>query len=395
MDFRDTPEQAAFRAEVREFVRRELPADLRASDETVLGIGTGEDPRDREWLRRLATRGWVAPSWPKEYGGAGLSVLEQFIFNEEMARARAPRPNFLATGIGGPTIIVHGTDEQRAEHLPGILSGEMYWCQGFSEPGSGSDLASLQTTAVKDGDDFIINGTKVWTSGAHRAQRMMLLARTDPGQPKHRGISYFLVDMKSPGIDIQPLVNMANLPTFNQVFFDNVRVPSKDLLGGLNRGWYVATTSLDFERSSIVSAVDLQVLVSEMAAFARQPDVDGQRLESNPRVRHELADRQIEANVAVLLSYRVISMQARGLVPNYEASINKLYGTELAQRVTSTAIRLLGLYGPLEPDSKWALLAGRVGRRYLLSVASTIAGGTSEVQRMIIATRGLGLARTD
>ncbi len=395
MEFRDTPEQARFRADVREFIQRQLPDYLLSSDETVLGIGTGEDPRDQEWLRKLATRGWVAPAWPKQYGGAGLSVLEQFIFNEEMARGRAPRPNMLAIGIGGPTIVVHGSDEQKAEHLPGILSGDVYWCQGFSEPGAGSDLASLQTTAVRDGDDFIINGTKVWTSGAHRAQRMMLLARTNPDAPKHRGISYFLLDMKSPGVSIQPLVNMANMPTFNQVFFDNVRVPSRDLLGGIDRGWYVATTSLDFERSMIVSGVDLENVVTDLTAFAREPAVDGRRLDYDPTVRYELADRLIEARASILLSYRVVSMQARGVVPNYEASINKLFGTELAQRVTYTGMKLLGQFGQVWPGSKWAPLAGRISRMYVLSVASTIAGGTSEVQRMIIATRGLGLPRTD
>src|SRR5581483_6049939 len=200
MDFRDTPEQARFRAEVRDFIRRELPKDVPQQDETVLGIGLGEDPRDQEWRRRLATKGWVAPAWPKEYGGAGLSVIEQFIFNQEMARGGAHRPNFLAVGIVGPTLIVHGTTEQKAKYLPGILSGEEYWCQGFSEPGAGSDLASLRTTAVRDGDEYVINGSKIWTTGAHRARRMLLLARTDPDAPKHRGISCFLLDMKSPGV---------------------------------------------------------------------------------------------------------------------------------------------------------------------------------------------------
>jgi len=395
MDFHDSPEQAAFRAEVRDWVRRELPSDLRAQDETVLGIGTGEDERDRAWMRKLATKGWVAPAWPKQYGGAGLSVLEQFIFNEEMARARAPRPNFLGLGIAGPTIIVQGTDEQKAEHLPGLLSGEVYWCQGFSEPGSGSDLASLQTTAVRDGDDYIVNGQKVWTSGAHRAQRMMLLARTNSNVPKHRGITYFLLDMKTPGVTVKPLINMGGIPSFNQVFFHNVRVPATDVLGGEDRGWYVATTSLDYERSNIVSSVDMSMAVGDLIDFARAPRVNGLPMTVNPAVRAELTDRLIETQVGMLLSYRVVSLQARGFPPNYEASMNKLYGTELGQRVARTAMRLLGQFGPIEEGSSWAPAAGRFSRFYLLSVASTIAGGTSEVQRMIIATRGLGLPRTD
>ncbi|MPZ24399.1 MAG: acyl-CoA dehydrogenase, partial [Dehalococcoidia bacterium] len=231
MDFSFTPRQEAFRQEVRAFLEEELDPDLLAEDETILGIGIGEDARYKIWLKKLATRGWVAPAWPTEYGGAGLSIMEQFIFNEEMALARAPKPNFLAIGLAGPTMIVHAGEEQKQEHLPGILSGEVYWCQGFSEPESGSDLASLQTRAVRDGDDYVINGQKIWTSGAHASQRMMLLARTDPDSPKHKGISYFLLDMTSPGVSIQPLDNMADTHSFNQVFFDNVRVPRKDLMG--------------------------------------------------------------------------------------------------------------------------------------------------------------------
>lgn len=393
MDFRDTPDQARFRAEVRDFLRAELPRDLPQQDETVLGIGLGEDARDQDWLRKLSRRGWVAPAWPREYGGAGLSVLEQFIFNEEMARANAPRPNFLAVAIAGPTIIVHGTLEQKAQHLPGILSGEVYWCQGFSEPGAGSDLASLKTTAVKDGDDYVINGTKIWTTGAHRAQRMMLIARTDPDAPKHRGLSYFLLDMNTPGISISPLVNMADVPSFNQVFLDNVRVPAGDMLGQPNQGWYVATTTLDFERSNIMSTVELQMVVDQLAGFGRAPRVDARAIDVYPAARLELADRAVEVQVAILLSYRVAGLQARGIVPNYEASMNKLYATELAQRITRTGLRLLGRFGILEEGSAWAPLKGRFARMYLMSVASTIAGGTSEVQRLIIATRGIGLPR--
>jgi alkylation response protein AidB-like acyl-CoA dehydrogenase len=395
MDFRDTPEQARFRAEVRDFIRRELPKDVPQQDETVLGIGLGEEPRDQEWLRRLATKGWVAPAWPKEYGGAGLSVIEQFIFNQELARGGAHRPNFLAIGIVGPTLIVHGTPEQKAKYLPGILSGEEYWCQGFSEPGAGSDLASLRTTAVRDGDEYVINGSKIWTTGAHRARRMLLLARTDPDAPKHRGISCFLLDMRSPGVTVQPLRNMADVPSFNQVFFENVRVPAEDMVGGLNQGWYVATTTLDFERSNIMSTTELQMTVAELAAFAREPRVDGQTIDVYPAARLELADRAVEAAVAVQLAHRVVSLQARGLVPNYEASMNKLFATELAQRITRTGMRLLGLFGLLEEGARWAALNGRYPRMYKMSVGSTIAGGTSEVQRTIIATRGVGLPRGD
>ena len=392
MDFRDSPEDAAFRQEVRDFLRTELPHDLRAADDAILGVGIGEDERERDWLKTLATRGWVAPAWPKAYGGAGLSVMQQFVFNEEMARAAAPRPNFLAIGLAGPTIIVHGTEEQKREHLSGILSGENFWCQGFSEPGAGSDLASLQTRAVQDGDDYIINGQKIWTSGAHRSQRMMLLARTDADVPKHKGISYFLLNMQSPGITVRPLTNMADTPSFNEVFFDNVRVPKSDLLGELNRGWYVATTTLDFERSGIINGVSLQRLVHELAAFVRErKDVrDDGGLES---VRHELADRAIEAEISIVLSYRVVTMQAKGIVPNQEASITKLFGSELAQRIARTGVKLGGLYGQLREGSPRAPLGGRLDALYRIAIGSTLAGGTSEIQRGVIAQRGLGMPR--
>ena len=390
MDWKDSTADAAFRAEVQSFLRAELPADFRAADDAVLGVGIGEDERERDWLRTLAKRGWVAPAWPQEYGGAGLTVMQQFVFNEEMARAAAPRPNFLAIGLAGPTIIVHGTPEQKREHLSAILSGETFWCQGFSEPGAGSDLASLQTRAVQDGDDFIINGQKIWTSGAHRSQRMMLLARTDTEAPKHKGISYFLLDMKSPGVTVRPLTNMADTASFNEVFFDNVRVPKRDLLGELNRGWYVATTTLDFERSGIINGVGLRRLLHDVIAYARE---HGRRDGAERQIRLELADRAIEAEIAIVLSYRVATMQAKGLLPNQEASITKLFGSELAQRIARTGAKVAGLYGQLDEGSPRAADGGRMSLLYRIAVGSTLAGGTSEIQRGVIAQRGLGLPR--
>ncbi len=389
MDFRDAPEDASFRKEVKAFLAKELTPDFRAADDTVLGVGVGEAENERDWLKKLAARGWVAPAWPKEYGGAGLSTMQQFIFNEEMARARAPRPNFLGIGLAGPTIIVHGTQEQKKEHLSGILSGETFWCQGFSEPGSGSDLASLQTRAVKDGDDWIINGQKIWTSGAHRCDRMMLIARTDTEQPKHKGISYFLLNMKAPGITVRPLTNMADMQSFNEVFFDNVRVPQRDVLGELNRGWYVAATTLDFERSGIINGVALQALVREVIAFVRGAG----EAKLTKSLRTEIADRWIETEVAIAMSYRVATMQAKGLIPNQEASITKLYGSELAQRISRTGIHAAGLYGQLVIGSPRAPLGGRLESWYRIAVGATLAGGTSEIQRGVIAQRGLGLPR--
>ncbi len=350
---------------------------------------------NQEWFKKLGERGWIAPAWPKEYGGAGMTVMQQFIFNEEMAIHRAPRPLHMIIGLGmaGPTIIVHGTEEQKKKYLPGILKGEDIWCQGYSEPGAGSDLASLQTRAVRDGDDYIINGQKIWTTLAHMAKYMILLARTDPDAPKHRGITYFILDMKSPGVTVRPLINMADSHEFNEVFFDNVRVPKENVIGEENRGWYVAVTTLDFERSSIGNAIGMKQSVEEIIAFAREhADEPVSTLKTNPVLRYELADRMIEVEVARMLSYRVASLQNRGLIPNYEASELKLYSTELNQRIARTAMKVLGLYGQVR-DREHSPTKGRWTQTFLRSVAYTIEGGTSEIQRNIIAQRGLGLPR--
>ncbi|MBI4571427.1 MAG: acyl-CoA dehydrogenase family protein, partial [Chloroflexi bacterium] len=296
-------------------------------------------------------------------------------------------------GYLGPTIMMYGTDEQQAQHLGGITSGEVIWCQGYSEPGAGSDLASLQTRAVQDGDDFVINGQKIWTSQAHYADWIFLLARTDPDAPKHKGISYFLVDMKSPGISVRPLVNMAGSKGFNEVFFENVRAPRSGLLGELNRGWYMATTTLDFERSSVATSAGYRRTLEELTAFVREAESDGKPLMEQPLVRHQLADLWIELTLLRFLAYRVVTLQARGIVPNYESSIVKVFNSEYHQRLSRAGLGMLGLFGQLRPESPHARLRGRFERSYLTSAGSTIAAGTSEIQRNIIATRGLGLPR--
>jgi alkylation response protein AidB-like acyl-CoA dehydrogenase len=348
----------------------------------------------REWRKKLSDKGWIAPAWPKEYGGAGLGVMEQFIMNEEMAVARAPQVGGMGTSMIGPTLIIHGDEAQKKEHLGRILSGEVQWCQGFSEPGSGSDLASLQTRAVRDGDDYVINGQKIWTSAAQYAHWMFMLARTDAEAPKHKGISYFLVDMKAPGVTVRPLVNLANAAFFSEVFFDNVRVPASNLVGEENRGWYIGTTTLDFERSSIGSSVGMRQLVDALIKFAGEHKKDGQsQIAREPTLKYELADRLMESQISRMLSYRVVTMQAKGMVPNYEASITKLFASELNQRIARTGMKVTGLYGQLLAGSEHAPVRGRYGGSYMQTLASTIAGGTSEIQRNIIATRGLGLPR--
>ena len=388
MDFRDRPEEAAFRKEVREFILAEAPLDKSDFREAW--------QKGQTWWKKLQERGWIAPAWPKEYGGAGMTVIQQFVFNEEMSILKAPRPMHLIIGLGmaGPTLIVHGTEEQKKRFLPQMLSGDDIWCQGYSEPEAGSDLASLRTRAVRDGDDYIINGQKTWTTLAHQAKWMIMLARTDPDAPKHKGITYFIVDMKSPGLTIQPLVNMAGGHEFNDVFLDNVRVPKDNVVGEENRGWYAAVTTLDFERSSIGSAIGMRQELDYLIDYAREHTEDHtSTLGISPTLRYELSDRLVEAEVARMLSYRVASLQSRGLIPNYEASALKLFSTELHQRITVTGIKILGLYGQLERDCELSPLKGRLCYNFLRGVAHTIEGGTSEIQRNIIAQRGLGLPR--
>ncbi len=389
MEFRDTPAQAAFRGEVRDFIKERCPAELRGTN-MMDGVSDELRPAYEGWRKALGSKGWIAAGWPKEYGGAGLTPLEQFVFNQEVAEAGAPSVGGLGVMMLGPTLIVHGNEEQKRQHLSGILSGEVNWCQGYSEPGSGSDLASLQTRAVRDGDDWIINGQKIWTSGAHQADWCFLLGRSDPEAPKHRGITYFLIDMKTPGITVRPLINMEGSHGFNEVFFEDVRVPARNVVGEVNRGWYIGTTTLDFERSSIGASVNQRQTIEKNVQWLR--DNRGRTRSSGfDTIRTAWANRAVETQVLTMLSYRIISMQAAGQVPNSEASIAKLFNSELSQRISATSMAMLGMAGQLRGET--APFGGEIPAGYLFDVAMTIAGGTSEIQRGIIATRGLGLPR--
>jgi alkylation response protein AidB-like acyl-CoA dehydrogenase len=394
MNFSDTSEEARFRTDVRSFIKRELPDQLRLRGAFSDSFDLGDDrsPATRTWWHRLAEQGWLAPAWPKEYGGGGLSVMQQFIFNEETALARAPKLGGIAIGWAGPTIMLYGAEEQKRTHLPRILAGAEVWCQGFSEPGAGSDLASLQTRAVRDGDDYVVNGQKIWTSGAHNADWMLLLARTDADAPKHKGLSYFVLDMKTPGVTVRPIATMVGTSDFNEVFFDNVPVPKENLLGEENRGWYIATTTLDLERSGISTSVTLVLHVRDLIEFVKRNAGSPQcSIGHRPSLRYVIAERAVEAEVARLMSYQVVSMQNAGLIPTKEASVAKLYTSELEQRISATWLKTLGLYGQWSDVA--APMEGSVPRRLLLNVASTIGGGTSEIMRNIIAQRGLGLPR--
>jgi alkylation response protein AidB-like acyl-CoA dehydrogenase len=384
MQFRFPPEEEAFRSELRAFLAAELPEQR--------PDGADGWRFHRSFVKKLADRGWLTLAWPNEWGGGAAGHLRQIVFNEEMAYWDAPGTD-LGVDRVGPTIMLHGTEAQKKQHLPVIARGEEIWCQGFSEPGAGSDLASLQTRAVEDGDTFVINGSKIWTSLAHFAQWMILLARTDVDAPKHRGISFFLLDMKTPGVSIQPLADMLGRHTFNQVFFDNVRVPRDAVVGEVNRGWYVATTTLDFERSGIQRVIGGLKTCEALVAFAADRLRDGAARPGFASVKHRLADLVIDYEVGRLLAYRVGWLQSKGVVPNYEASVSKMYGSELTQRMAGTGMQLLWLGGQLAPGSPWAPLRGRIETLYLNAAALTIAAGTSEINRGIIATRGLGLPR--
>ena len=392
MDFDFTEAEEAFGKQIRDFLRQELPPDDILESLDVLGDEGWQFAR--QLARTLAKHGWLGIAWPKEYGGQGRSFMEQLIFNEETAYARVPRgPYWFAIDRVGPTIIRYGTEEQKQRHLRPIIAGEVCWCQGFTEPNAGSDLASLQCRAVEDGDDFVVNGQKTWTSYGSRADWCILLVRTDPDAPKHRGISYLLLDMKTPGITQRPLIDMLGGHHASQVFLDNVRVPKANLVGEKNMGWYVTTATLDFERSGIHYSAEARHIFEELVEYVKETRRNGKPLAKDPIIRNKLAAMAIEIELSRLIGYRIAWMQSMGLVPNNEASMGKLFGTEMWQRLANTGMQILGLSSQLKKDSKWAPLMGRIGRFYLNSVAGTIYIGSSEIQRNIIATRGLGLPR--
>ena len=405
MDWRDTDEQQSFRADVRSLIAERLPsryvqmaAGGSMPERAWENDRKSEDPdaqaAARDWHSALAERRWVAPHWPAEFGGGGLGPMEQFILNQELAESGAPGVGGSGVQMLGPTLIMHGTDEQKAKYLPPILNAEVTWAQGYSEPGSGSDLASLTTRAVRDGDEFVLNGQKIWTSAAHTADAMFALVRTDPDAPKHRGISFVMIDdIHTSGITVRPLINVNGDHYFNEVFFEDVRIPARNLVGELNRGWYVGMTLLDFERSNIAGAVASRRQLRQLIAHIRE-NAQGAAERVRGPLRNEIAERWIETETLFQFSFRIISMQTAGLIPNYEASTAKLFASELSQRLALTATRVFGIHA-----NHWAPTAGlgapasTFTRNYIAMVPATIRGGTSEVQRNVIATRGLGLPR--
>ncbi|MDZ7726781.1 MAG: acyl-CoA dehydrogenase family protein [Dehalococcoidia bacterium] len=378
MRFSFTTEQQAFRQELKDFLEEETATS-----------GKPDGGFDQAFSKKLADRGWIGVAWPQEFGGKGLGAIEQMIYTEEMILHDAPRGyHFTAERQVGPSLIRHGTPEQKRDWLPKIMGADVSFALGLSEPEAGSDLASVKTRAVRDGDEYVVNGQKIWTSGAHQSDCIWLVTRTDPDAPKHKGISCMMVDLDSPGITIQPLWDMSGGHHFNEVFFEDVRVPMNRRVGDENHGWYILAEHLDFERSGIERLVDTEKVFRDLLDIARE---QAKRGALDPAVRAKLAELHIEVEVGRLMCYRVAWMQSQGLVPNKEASAAKVYGTEWSQRMTNTAMQLLGMEAAA---SKPGTFADHARTTYLHAVSRTIAGGTSEIQRNIVATRGLGMPRS-
>lgn len=393
MDFNFSPEDEAFRKELRTWLDANLPKNHRKTDFSIefFADEEGENWDKRvAWHRKMHAAGWVAIQYPREYGGRSASLTQQQIYNDELARTGAPSlVNAQGIGLVGPTLMHWGTEEQRRRYLPPMLSAEEIWCQGYSEPGSGSDLASLQTRAVEDGDYFIVNGQKVWTSDAHHADMCFLLVRTDPNAPKHKGITYLLVDMHSPGVTVRPLVQMTGDRGFNEMFFEDVRVPRKNIVGGMNNGWLVALTSLMFERR----ARDMTVIVRELADLARIVLRNGATAWDDTGVRQQIARFACEAWGIKYIGLRQLTRQLKGLPPGPESSIQKLAYSELNLSIQKFAMELLGPYSQLLYEAPLAIDKGKWSYRMLAARGMIIGAGTSEVQRNIIGERVLGLPK--
>ncbi len=397
MDFAESEREAGFRRELAEWLKRNLPEHRKRfppSDDELTFHPDKSFDSSLAWHKRLHAGGWVGIHWPKEFGGRGASLVEQMIFAEEMIRAGAPPGvNMIGLTMVGPAVIRHGTEEQKARWLPPILSADEIWCQGFSEPGAGSDLANLSTRAIEGGDHFMITGQKVWTSNAHRSHYCILLVRTDPGAPKHKGISCLLVDMKSPGITIRPLVQITGDSEFNEVFFDQVRVPRANLLGQLNGGWDVAITVLMYERLAIGNTVFLHQYIDRLLELARRWPRGDEAASADPVLRQALAQVYIEGRALRLTGLRYVTRQLRGEAPGPEGSVLKVAFTDTYKKMAETATEILGPFHQLWRGAPGAPEGGRWAFQALFALRFGIAGGTTEIQKNIIGERMLGLPK--
>jgi alkylation response protein AidB-like acyl-CoA dehydrogenase len=390
MDLTWSPEEEAFRTEVREWLAANLPKENKALGEDEFDDDPASFEFRRDWQRTLGEAGYLAMHWPKEYGGGGRTLVEQVIFNEEYAKANAPQPvNSLGLNLVGPTLMTHGTEEQRKRFLRNILTADEIWCQGYSEPNAGSDLAGLQTKAEIVGDEFVINGQKIWTTLAPFGDWIFVLCRTDPEAPKHQGISYILCDMNQPGVEMRPIKQMSGTSGFGEVFFTDARTPRDMLVGDLNDGWRVAMTTLMFERGGNIlgSAVRFRRMMTQLRELAEQTPSNGGHAIDDPVVRQRLGKLLCEVELLRRNSERAMSPILNGETPGPESSMGKLYWSEWYVRATELAMEILGKDGLISKQSNQWLM------EYLAARASTIYTGTSEIQRNILAERVLGLPR--
>jgi len=391
MNFDFTDKEEAFRKEVRAWLETNLPDDLRGRAFASSRADREEVQKLRAWQKRMHAAGYVGMDWPREFGGRGASITEMVILYQEMARAESPQlVNRGGVSMLGPTLMKHGTPAQQARFLPKILAADELWCQGFSEPNAGSDLANLQTRAVLEGDEFIINGQKVWTSMAHVADWCFLLVRSDPAAPKHKGISFLLVDMKTPGITIRPLRQITGEAEFNEVFFDNVRVPAVNLVGKLNEGWSVAITTLAYERDllTFIRHISLRNALHRLVRLVRE-----QKKSADPIVRQKIAGLWIGEQALQLNGYRSLTKILRGGAPGPEGSTSKLFWSHVDEELAQVATEAIGPYSQIAQGSAWAPDEGQWEFYELLARASGIRGGTSEILRNILAERVLGLPK--
>ena len=397
MDLTLTPEQQSLRDEVRSWLGRNMPREW-----TARMVASSDIPRPeaydllRDWQKKLHEAGFLGLTWPKPYGGRRLTFMEEMILHQELATAKAPPVlNILGIGMAGPTIIAYGTEEQKRRHPARILSCEEIWCQGYSEPNAGSDLAALQTRAVRDGEYYVINGQKVWTSLAHVAEWMMLLARTDPDAPKHKGITYFLVDMRLPGVTVKPLRQITGDAEFNEVFFDNVRVHESQVLGGVNNGWPVGMTTLMYERLALGFGlqVRLRIALDGLIEMARRVEKSGARITKDPVMRQKIAQLWIDTECLKYTGARAITRLLKGEMPGPEASTGKMGWVDTHQRLQELATEIQGPYSQLMKGTEWAVEGGLWQYTFLRSRANSIEGGTTEIQKNIIGERVLGLPK--
>jgi alkylation response protein AidB-like acyl-CoA dehydrogenase len=395
MEFRLTEEEQRFRVEVRAWLEANLPKGWGTPDYPEPESAADKMALTKRWQRTLHDGGWAGITWPKEVGGRGLGIVQQLVFNEEVARVRAPDSINLAVALGlvGPTLIACGTPEQKKRFLPKILNGDEIWCQGFSEPNAGSDLAAVKTRGEVHGDEIVITGQKIWTSFAQYADWCILVVRTNFDVPKHKGITFVLVDMKTPGITVRPLVEITGEAWFNEVFFDEVRVPRANVVGEIDKGWQVVLTTLAHERGGTAPHVRLQTELSALNRLAHETRRNGVPAARDPRVRQQLAQHTIEVQIARFTAYRNVTVILRKGQPGPEGSILKVFWSELEQRMMETACAILGPYATLPKGERRAVDNGMWLRELLWTRSATIYAGTSEVQRNIVAQRVLGLPR--